>query len=57
MAMETERIRIAGELPSPSLLLLNRVGYDFNDKMNLELKHELHINKPGQSSYGLPILF
>lgn len=56
VASEFERSRGSGQISTPRLYILNGTGYDLNEKINLELRQELQINKAGLGNYNLPNL-
>lgn len=57
MAAELERNKTNGTPSPPRLIILSGVGYDFNNKLNLELKHEMMMDKTKPGLYGIPSLF
>jgi len=57
MAAELERSKLDGSLSPPRLFLLSGMGYDFNEKVSFEVKHEMLINNAKPSLYGIPSSF
>lgn len=57
MGLELEQSKISGVLPQPRLFILSGVGYDFNNSLNLELKHEMMLNNVNPGFYGIPNSF
>lgn len=57
MGAEFERNHENNGTATPRLYLLNSVGYNIKEDLNLEAKHELQIKKSGFGNYAVPNLF
>ncbi|MGB6151001.1 MAG: hypothetical protein WBG48_03330 [Pricia sp.] len=57
MAAELEQSKRDGSLLPPRFFLQSGMGYDVNEKINLELKHEVQFNKADPGIYGIPSSF
>ncbi len=57
MGAEFEIDKYGRQPPPTRIKIMNGMGYDFNEKMSLEAKHELYLNTSNFGNYGTPNLF